>query len=49
MPADVLIVLAASVTDWIGRGTPLVLFAFALVLVALRRRERRRGPDDDDL
>ena len=44
---DAPIVLAASVTDWIERGTPVVLFAFALVLVALRRRERRRGPDED--
>ena len=42
-------VLAASVTDWIERVSPLVFMAVAIVLLALRRRERRRGPDKDDL
>lgn len=49
MPPDLVPVLAASVTDWVERVAPLVLFAFAIVLVVLRRRERRRGPDEDDL
>ena len=49
VPPDVPIVLAASVTDWIERVSPLVLFALAVVLLTLRRRERRRGPDEDDL
>ena len=43
MLLDLPIVLAASVTDWVERGAPIVLFAFAMVLVVLRRRERRRG------
>jgi hypothetical protein len=48
VPPDTALVLAASVTDWIERVSPLVLMAFALVLVTLRHRERRRGPDEDD-
>lgn len=47
MDPDVL-VLAASVRDWIERVTPVLLFAFAVVVVTIRRRERLRGPDEDE-
>lgn len=49
VPPDVPTVLAASLTDWVERGSPLVLLAFAVIVLTLRRRERRRGPDRDDV
>jgi predicted membrane metal-binding protein len=46
--ADLPIVLALSPGDAVERFFPLVLFAFAVVLVVVRRRDRKRGPDDED-
>lgn len=48
MTDALLLLLATSVQDWIERVVPLVLFAAAIAVVALRARERRRGPDEDD-
>lgn len=45
---DVLLPVAASVTDQIGRWFPVVLAAGAAGVLWLRRRDRRRGEGEDD-